>query len=230
MRVVEGRARWYRGTSHVNLPGAPEGHAVVELEDGRLRLETVSAGLRARRASHGAEENSMDAVGYRLQRVRASDSDLALMRELNAVFADAFSDPDSYLGHAPEDDYLRSVLGREETLVLVARVDDRVVGGLVAYELPKLEQRRSEVYVYDLAVLEAYRRKGIARALMEQLRTLAAARGASVVFVQADDGDAPAIALYASLGARKVVNHFDIDVDESPSGEGGGASSGQKPT
>jgi hypothetical protein len=40
----EGRARWYRGTFHVNLPDAPDGHAVVELKDGRLRLETVSAG------------------------------------------------------------------------------------------------------------------------------------------------------------------------------------------
>ncbi|RKH05816.1 metallophosphoesterase [Corallococcus carmarthensis] len=40
-----GRARWYRGTFHVNLPDAPDGHAVVELQDGRLRLETVSAGL-----------------------------------------------------------------------------------------------------------------------------------------------------------------------------------------
>lgn len=45
----EGRARWYRGTFHVNLPDAPEGHAVLELAGDRLRLETVSHGLRLRR-------------------------------------------------------------------------------------------------------------------------------------------------------------------------------------
>ncbi|WP_223636063.1 metallophosphoesterase [Corallococcus sp. EGB] len=39
----DGRARWYRGTFHVNLPDAPDGYAVAELQDGRLRLETVSA-------------------------------------------------------------------------------------------------------------------------------------------------------------------------------------------
>ncbi|KFE72486.1 hypothetical protein DB31_0749 [Hyalangium minutum] len=44
----EGRAPWYRGTFHVNLPDAPDGHAVVELKDGRVRLETVSAGLQPR--------------------------------------------------------------------------------------------------------------------------------------------------------------------------------------
>ncbi|WP_224367014.1 metallophosphoesterase family protein [Hyalangium versicolor] len=45
----EGPARWYRGTFHVNLPDAPDGHAVVELKDGHLRLETVSAGLPLRK-------------------------------------------------------------------------------------------------------------------------------------------------------------------------------------
>jgi hypothetical protein len=45
----EGRAPWYRGTFHVNLPDAPDGHAVLELGDGGLRLETVSRGLRLRR-------------------------------------------------------------------------------------------------------------------------------------------------------------------------------------
>ncbi|NBD08410.1 metallophosphoesterase family protein [Corallococcus silvisoli] len=44
----EGRARWYRGTFHVNLPDAPDGHAVVEFVGGRVRLETVSAGLPSR--------------------------------------------------------------------------------------------------------------------------------------------------------------------------------------
>ena len=45
----DGRAPWYRGTFHINLPDAPDGHAVLSLEDGRLRLETVSLGLRPRR-------------------------------------------------------------------------------------------------------------------------------------------------------------------------------------
>lgn len=46
---AEGRARWYRGTFNVNLPDAPDGHAVLELVDGYVRLETSSAGLRLRR-------------------------------------------------------------------------------------------------------------------------------------------------------------------------------------
>lgn len=85
------------------------------------------------------------------------------------------------------------------------------MGGLAAYVLPKFEQARSEVYIYDLAVVEAFRRQGIATAMIEALKGLAAARGAYVIFVQADHGDHPAIALYEKLGTREEVLHFDID-------------------
>jgi len=46
LRPAIGDGRWYRGTFHVNLPDAPDGHAVLELIDGRVRLETSSAGFR----------------------------------------------------------------------------------------------------------------------------------------------------------------------------------------
>ncbi|HXW72601.1 MAG TPA: GNAT family N-acetyltransferase, partial [Methylocella sp.] len=62
------------------------------------------------------------------------------------------------------------------------------------------------------AVAETHRRRGIATALIERLREIAAQRGASVIYVQADSGDGPAIALYEKLGVREEVLHFDIKV------------------
>lgn len=56
----------------------------------------------------------------------------------------------------------------------------------------------------------AYQRRGVATALIGALRGIAAERGAWVIFVQADYGDEPAIALYEKLGAREDVMHFDI--------------------
>jgi ribosomal protein S18 acetylase RimI-like enzyme len=76
--------------------------------------------------------------------------------------------------------------------------------------LPKFEQARSEIYIYDLAVAEAHRRRGIATALIGETQRIAAARGAYVIFVQADRGDDAAIALYSRLGQREDVLHFDI--------------------
>jgi aminoglycoside 3-N-acetyltransferase I len=42
------------------------------------------------------------------------------------------------------------------------------------------------------------------------VREIASRRGAWVVYVQADYGDDPAIALYTKLGVREDVMHFDI--------------------
>lgn len=97
-----------------------------------------------------------------------------------------------------------------------------VVGGIVAYELRKFEQERSEIDLYDLAVAEPHRRQGIAERLIRALEAEAAACGAYVVFVQADHGDDPAIALYTKLGRREDVVHFDIAVSDVA--EGGGVS------
>ena len=143
---------------------------------------------------------------------RIGPDELPLMRELNALFADAFDDRESYARRPPGDDYLRRLLARHEVLALVALASGRVVGGLVAYELTKFEQERSEIYIYDLAVSADHRREGIATALIQHLGALAAGRGAWVIYVQADHGDEPAIALYEKLGVREEVLHFDIEV------------------
>jgi aminoglycoside 3-N-acetyltransferase I len=95
---------------------------------------------------------------------------------------------------------------------MAALKDGQVVGGLVAYVLNKLERARSEIYIYDLAVAAPHRRQGIAEGLIAQLRKLAHEIGAWVVYVQADYGDDPAIALYEKLGVREEVMHFDLPV------------------
>lgn len=131
---------------------------------------------------------------------------------MNALFANAFGDPQSYASALPSDGYLQEMLGKEHVMALAALRDGVLLGGLVAYELDKLEQARREAYIYDLAVAAAHRRQGVATALIRRLCELAAQRGAYVAFVQADLGDEPAIALYESLGAREDVLHFDIPV------------------
>ena len=132
------------------------------------------------------------------------------MKELLVVFADAFEDHESYQSAIPSDEYLNGLLAREDFIPLVAVEDDKVVGGLAAYVLQKFEQQRSEIYIYDLAVDEPYRRQGIATGLINKLREIARERGAWVIYVQADYGDDPAIKLYESLGTREDVLHFDI--------------------
>jgi hypothetical protein len=83
---------------------------------------------------------------------RLGATDIPLLRKLNALLGDAFGDRETYEGEPPTDAYLEGLLSKEHVIVLVALVDDEVLGGLVAYELDKFERRRREIYIYDLAV------------------------------------------------------------------------------
>lgn len=138
-------------------------------------------------------------------------SDVALMRDLLALFGKEFNEAETYCAAQPDAEYLQRLLSRDTFIAVAATKSDEVVGGLAAYVLHKFEQERSEIYIYDLAVAEAYRRQGVATALIMKLKEVAALRGAYVIFVQADYGDDPAIALYTKLGVREEVLHFDIE-------------------
>ena len=139
---------------------------------------------------------------------------IALMEALLATFGEAFDDVETYSGHRPSADYLRQLLKSDYFIAIAAMKAGEVVGGLTAYELKKFEQERSEIYIYDLAVAAPHRREGIATALIQKLKEVAAERGAYVIFVQADLDDDPAIELYTKLGIREDVLHFDIAIDD----------------
>ena len=149
-------------------------------------------------------------MSYRYQQLTAAD--LPAMKGLLAMFGEAFGDVEAYQGAVPDDAYLRRLLDRPHFIALAAFDGNDVIGGIAAYELEKFDRARSEIYIYDLAVLETHRRRGVATALIRTLQPIAAARGAYVIFVQADRGDDPAIRLYQSLGTREDVHHFDIPV------------------
>ncbi len=151
-------------------------------------------------------------AGYSISRITRDDP--GVMDALLKVFGEVFNEMDTYVGNRPGADYMRRLLGDSSFIALTAMQGDQVVGGLAAYELRKFEQERSEIYLYDLAVLATHRRQGVATALIQVLRNIAADQGAYVIFVQADTGpeDEAAIALYSRLGVEEKVLHFDIPV------------------
>ena len=119
---------------------------------------------------------------------RLGSQDVVLMQAANRLFAD------------------------DKFIALAAYVDGEMAGAIAAYELVKFEAERSEIYIYDLAVIDRYRRQGVATALIAAVQEIGRDKGAWVVFVQADPPDEPAVALYDKLGTREEVLHFDISV------------------
>lgn len=136
--------------------------------------------------------------------------DTASLRAMLSMFGRAFGEVATYTARQPDDVYLEHLLSSVIFVAVAAVTGGTVIGGIAAYVLPKFEQARSELYIYDLAVDESHRRQGVATAMIGELQRLAAQRGIYVVFVQADRGDEPAIALYTKLGVREDVLHFEI--------------------
>lgn len=152
-------------------------------------------------------------MSYKFKRLTITN--LEELKQLRIVFAEAFEEKEGY-SKIPSNEYLESILKDPKCIILVA-IDEqnKVVGGLVAYELNKIGLEISEMYLYDLAVSLEHRRKGIATKLISNLKVVAKKIGAKVVFVQAHNEDLEAIALYAKLSEiiETNITHFDISTD-----------------
>ena len=119
--------------------------------------------------------------------------DLAKKRSLLSLFGKALAEPDTYTATQPTDEYLGRLLA-SPTFIAVAAFDETdVVGALAAYVLPKFEQQRSEIYIYDLAVAESHRRRGGQGALMARRIADALAAGCRHITTETGEpvGDEP---------------------------------------
>jgi aminoglycoside 3-N-acetyltransferase I len=131
---------------------------------------------------------------YRLARLSAQDRDLA--KRLFKLMAEAFGEACEALS----DEYVDRILAREDFWVIAALSGDEIVGGITAHTLPMTRTASSEVFIYDLAVREEHRRRGVGRQLVTHLRNEAAAVGIVDVFVAADNDDEHALDFYRALG------------------------------
>src|SRR5688500_15996605 len=79
----------------------------------------------------------------------------------------------------PSSDYLRELLARDTFHVLVALDGDVVAGGLTAYELPTYFEKGHEMFLYEIGTGDKYMRKGIATALIDELKKICGERDIS---------------------------------------------------
>jgi GNAT superfamily N-acetyltransferase len=69
----------------------------------------------------------------------------------------------------------------------------------------------TEMFLYELGVDPPARRRGVGRALVAALGTLARERGCYGMYTLADDDDVPARATYVSAGGRETSRPVMID-------------------
>lgn len=139
---------------------------------------------------------------------RLTSADRALARETFLTMAGVFEVPATPLSDA----YLDRLLARADFWAFTAVDGERVAGGLTAHVLPMTTGERSELFLFDIAVVPEQQRRGIGRALIDTLRALATAEGIDVVFVPADNEDTHALDFYQALGGDAApVTIFTFD-------------------
>ena len=94
--------------------------------------------------------------------------------------------------------------------LLVAYVDGAPAGFVSGVEVTHPD-KGTEMFLYELAVDEAHRRRGHARALVEALGALARERGCVGMFVFVDDDNEAGRAAYRSAGGKEASRPFMVD-------------------
>ena len=100
--------------------------------------------------------------------------------------------------HPLEKKQIRSLLTDGRTFFLAAREGGLLTGSVWVQTV------LDEGYIGNVAVRPAYRRRGIADALLHELERLGRERGLSFLTLEVRAGNAPAIALYEKNGYARV--------------------------
>lgn len=133
-----------------------------------------------------------------LRRLKTGEG--ALAQEMFATMAAVFEEEPSSEAEPLGVGDAEALLRREDFWAIVAVDDGAVVGGLTAHVLPMTRSRSRELFIYDLAVVPDRQRRGVGRALVAELLSLARTAGIETAFVPADDEDTHALAFYRSVG------------------------------
>jgi GNAT superfamily N-acetyltransferase len=94
------------------------------------------------------------------------------------------------------------LLHDERTIFLVAFDDGEPIGFVLAHHLPRRHDPPAKLLVYEVDVAEEHRRKGVGKALLQELARIAQDRRIPVGWVLTDDWNEGAMALYRSAGGK----------------------------
>ncbi len=120
--------------------------------------------------------------------------------------------------HVVLSEETRRFLDDERHHLVLGYVDDRPAGFASAVEIFHPD-KRCELFLNEISVVEGARRHGVARALIDELKRLGRERGCVGMWVLTDQANGPAMRLYRSTGGRwdgehSVMFEYDLTVGE----------------
>jgi aminoglycoside 3-N-acetyltransferase I len=142
-----------------------------------------------------------------VRRLRPTDRDLAkIVEQINGASME--------IGEQFTQHSLTEFLADDRNIYLTVHADGQLAGTLhaIVYVHPAGQRY---VYVDEVDTDEAFRRRGVATAMLRMAREIARGMEAHAVWLGADTGNDAAHALYRSFGARDiepgVIYTYEID-------------------
>jgi ribosomal protein S18 acetylase RimI-like enzyme len=111
--------------------------------------------------------------------------------------------------------FIRSLIGRDDALAVVAVEDGTLVGygvGRISV-LPAFFERRRRGYIHDVVTRPAYRRRGIGRQLVEALLQWMRHADITVVELTVAVRNTGAVAFWERLGFVTYMHHMKRELD-----------------
>jgi len=114
------------------------------------------------------------------------------------------------------ENFLESFFENEEKVIFVGVIDDEIVAfsflECMNVSMPMMVKRKF-AYIHDFAVLEKYRRQGIASRLMSYVEEYAKERGASRIELAVHLFSEDAITMYEKIGFNPRAMRMEKDLD-----------------
>jgi GNAT superfamily N-acetyltransferase len=133
-----------------------------------------------------------------VRRLRTGDENSAVLVVEGLKFPS-----DGVVGITVDPVYMHTFLADDSHYFLAAYVGEKPVGYLFAYRLARFDGRLPGVFLYEVEVLEEYRRQGVGRALVEEIKRLAVGDGCRKMFVPTSKHNQAAMALYRAAGGQE---------------------------
>ncbi len=129
-----------------------------------------------------------------IRRLQPGDEELALQVVRDLMPADERD------GREPTLPHLQRLLANPTNYLIVAIAGGRPVAFLSAYQMPALASDASMVYLFEIEVAVTYRKQGIAKGMIQLLKTLCRQSDVEMIWVGTENENIVAKHLYASTG------------------------------
>ncbi|MFZ1022779.1 MAG: GNAT family N-acetyltransferase [Thermoplasmata archaeon] len=102
----------------------------------------------------------------------------------------------------PSRSATRRYLGDRRNIFLLAYMGRQPVGFLRGTELRQIHTGRRQMFLYEIAVASRFRRRGVARSLIQRLLRYCRSKNFEEAFVFTSPSNRAAVGLYRSTGAK----------------------------